>query len=145
MPCTPTWSPFRAKHTLTDKTYTFIYNPASYGRTLPYVYSHLKPWFSRTPHPQKGDIVLHLQDGCFNNVPLIYASQCNFHDNVSITKKSSIGLVWFQSYEVSRRRRRHKPCVWPMGFRSDFNSNAGKGFTPSHSISLPVPYHIQFD
>jgi hypothetical protein len=100
----------------TRQTYTFIYNPASYGRTLPYVYSHLKPWFSRTPHSQKYDALFHLQDGGFNYVPLIYTPQCNFHDNVSITKKSSIGLVLFQSFEVSRRRR-HKPCVCPMGFR----------------------------
>jgi len=32
---------------------------------------------------------------------------------------------------------------WGSG--SDFNSKAGKGFTPSHNISLLVPYHIQFD
>lgn len=31
---------------------------------------------------------------------------------------------------------------WGSG--SDFKSKAGKGFTPSHIISVFVPYHIQF-
>jgi hypothetical protein len=100
MPSTPTWSPSRAfLWHYNRQTNTFIYNPASYGRTLPYVYSHLQPWFSRTPHPPMCDALLHLQDGGFNNVPLIYASQYKFHDNVSITKKilykpSLIPVLW---------------------------------------------------
>jgi hypothetical protein len=44
--------------------------------------------------------------------------------------------------EEKKKKTSHVFGQWCSG--SDFIRKAGKGSTPSHSISIFVPYHIQF-
>jgi hypothetical protein len=46
---------------------------------------------------------------------------------------------------VEQKKKKKKSHVFGQwGSGSDFISKAGKSFTPSHSISIFVPYHNQF-
>jgi len=110
---------------------------------LPYVYSLLKPWFSRTPYQQKHDVLLHLQDDGFNNVPLIYALQCNFHDNASITKKilyrpSLIPVLW-------RRRRRRRQAMCLANGVQVLTSFAKLARVPLPHTAFPYLFHTTFN